>query len=137
MGTKAALRRAAASWSSARVCRRPGSSSSKEPEFFFVFFLFSALGSPSGERSLFPELSHAAATEGNSAGSALRLRTRGCESSTFFVGLAVLLALQPDVQLPAQLVAQRAARLSPPPASLNFLFRSTIFSDVPKTVSRS
>merc|ERR1712118_645466 len=109
------------------VCRRPGSSSSKEPKFFFVFFFFSALGSPSVERSLFTELSHAAATEGNSAGSALRLRTRGCESSTFCRGLPVLLALQPDVQLPAQLVAERAARLSPSSASLIFFFDCDLF----------
>merc|ERR1711977_293686 len=52
----------------------------------FLFFVFPALGSPSGERSQ-PELSHAAATEGNLR-SALRLRTRGCESSTFFLRAA-------------------------------------------------
>merc|ERR1719235_2172435 len=72
-----AVRPAAASWSSARVCRRPGSSSSKEPERDVpplppeAETAFPALASPSGERSQ-PELSHAAATEGKSAGSALR-----------------------------------------------------------------
>merc|ERR1712196_643627 len=118
--TKAALHQEAASWLSARVSRRPGSSSSKEPEFFFVFFFFPALGSPSGERVAFsPSFPTRPLLKVSRRTSALRLRTRGCESSTFFRGLPVLLALQPDV-LRAQLAARSAARRSSLSASLNF-----------------